>query len=335
MSDVIEQMQKSKSFWYRDFFAKCELVRNNAALIKTVQSKGKNESFCFGGSNPNSREEVFETLKRVFPFLKEENFLKKFVEATNGGGHEWKRIARLHSSSLLPFLMFSQISDEHPLWIRIQNADLSCTNMRFAIAHFEIKNWLEKNDRHPSNIDVVLENEKAILFLESKFSEYVTDRTKSKKIPKKRYGKQFYKLTSNGNTVIRVEEGLITASDNTSHYLEGIKQIIAHYMGLEFAMRNGRYNHGGTEQHAGIPIRKRDVYLGEVVFDFGCIGRNSDELLRDYKDLYFKIASQLNHGHGSPKVLPDLLTYQMLFSDFDLERTVRDFYRFPNRPLKS
>ena len=323
MNNVIEQMKSSKSFWYSDFFAKCKLVGNNAGLIKAVQRKGKYESFCFGDPNPKSKKKVFETLKRVFPFINED----KFDEATNGDGHEWKRIARLHSSSLLPFLLFSQISDKRPLFIRFQNPDLSYTDMRFAVAHFEIKNWLVKNDSHPSNVDVVLENDKAILFLESKFSEYFTKLRRNIKISEKRYGKQTYELISKGNVVIRIDGGRIISCDKNSHYLEGIKQVMAHCMGLEFSVKEGRYNHGGTPRHEGIPIGNRDVYLGEVLFDFGSVGKNTNELLEDYEYLYSKVVSLLNDRSDSPKVLPKPFTYQKLFKDFDLEGAVRDFYQ--------
>ena len=167
MKDIIDQMRESDSIWYKEFFADSLWVKEHANEIHPVRYKDKDSknSFAFGRSQPQSQDDAFSSLSSVFPFLQGEGIEEKYRDATNGNGHEWNRITRLHSSSLLSFLLFCQVSEAKPLEIWIDGRMI-----KFQFARFEVKNWLEFNDSFPSNIDVVLENDDCILFLESKFT---------------------------------------------------------------------------------------------------------------------------------------------------------------------
>ena len=314
MNDIIKKMQDSNKSWYRKFFADCSWVQSNSKYICPVEWRGKTSanSFCFG--NPKCPTDAFEALRAVFPFINRE----RFNEATDGDGHEWRRITRLHSSSLIAYLMFGQITKEQPLVIRVNDKDVKFTDV-----HFEVKNPIEDNDTHPSNVDVVLSNNTTILFIESKFTEYLCRSRVAKNISDHRYGNCFRELF-NSFDGIKYEMGkdesssMLVSSDGKSHYIEGLKQVIAHYMGLKYASQKGSF---GQKQEN---INGRRLYFAEIVFDFG--DEWSKKARDDYMTLYQRLVDRLPLRDGIT-VCPKIITYQEVFKDFAVEECVRQFYR--------
>ena len=311
----INKMRHSDKSWYKNFFANSKLVQLKSEYVYPVEWRGKTSknSFCFG--NPTSQAGAFAILKNIFPFINE----IKFHQATNGNGHEWKRITRLHSSSLLAFLMFSQISEKHRLVVKINGRDEEFTDVRF-----EVKNWIENNDTHPSNVDVVLANNTTVLFIESKFTEYLCRGRKSADISVERYGKRFWELfnefqgiqckTDREKSTLR-----LISSDEESHYIEGLKQVVAHYMGLEYASRNGWF---GQDREAR---NGRCLCFAEVLFDFK--DKKSLEALNDYDTLYQRFVEKLP-VRNDIFVCPKIMTYHDLFKGFNVEESTRQFYGF-------
>ena len=110
---------------------------------------------------PYEGKSAGETLKSIF-HLNSMDWDRCFQEAVSGPGNEMERIRTLHSSALLPLLCFSQVSTKRPL---------TYDGIKYVQAFFEVKN---KVFYGPSSIDVVLKSEEGdILFLESKFTEYL------------------------------------------------------------------------------------------------------------------------------------------------------------------
>ena len=109
-------------------------------------------------------------IKRIFQ-IKSPSFTKQFEDACCGDGKEYKEIMRLHSSALCALLFFCEVRKNNKLCLEINGNQYS-----FYEAMFEYKN---KVITRASNVDIVLIGENistgnsAILFLESKFSEYV------------------------------------------------------------------------------------------------------------------------------------------------------------------
>lgn len=306
---------KATNHGIKSFFANCSWVQSNSKYIYPVEWRGKtsSNSFCFG--NPKCPTDAFEALRAVFPFINRE----RFNEATDGDGHEWIRITRLHSSSLIAYLMFGQITKEQPLVIRVNDKDVKFTDV-----HFEVKNPIEDNDTHPSNVDVVLSNNTTILFIESKFTEYLCRSRVAKNISDNRYGNCFRELF-NSFDGIKYNMGkdesstMLVSSDGKSHYIDGLKQVVAHYMGLEYASQKGWF--GQKREN----INGRSLCFAEIVFDFG--DEWSLKALDDYRTLYQKLVERLPHG-DSIIVLPKIMTYQELFKCFNVEECIRQFYRF-------
>ena len=314
MDDIVEKMSQSKRFWYKKFFANSNWVQLNSKYIYPVEWRGKTSanSFCF--CNPKSPKDAFESLKAIFPSINWE----RFKEATSGDGHEWIRITRLHSSSLIAYLMFGQITNEQPLVIQMNDQDVKFTDV-----HFEVKNSIEDNDTHPSNVDIVLSNNTTILFIESKFTEYLCCSRVVENISDNRYGKCFRELfnpfhgiqykTGKDESSSRLE-----SSDGKSHYIGGLKQVVAHYMGLEYASQKGWYGQGK-------PINGRRLYFAEIVFDFG--DEWSREALDDYRTLYHDLIGKLPPRDGIT-MCPVIMTYQEVFKCFSIEKDIRQFYKF-------
>ena len=110
----------------------------------------------------------------------EELFKDKFYMTVSGSGDEGSgeqnaKILEAHSSSLLSLLFFYNV-DKKGITIKCNDEDI-----HFNKSYFEFKN---KVIEYPSNMDVVLLSEKdnVILFLESKFTEYLSISNKSKAI---------------------------------------------------------------------------------------------------------------------------------------------------------
>lgn len=326
MDNIIDVMRNGKMpWWYRDFFAQCEWLKSHSGRIEYVKSS--KSSLCFG--NPNSQRAAFVFLKDVFEFLGDDEQTENMFnnEATSGDGHEWARITRLHSSALLPFLMFCQVSNKKALAIDIQGKQ-----ERFSKVHFEVKNWIQPNDNHPSNIDVVLENENVVLFLESKFTEYFK-RMRHVGIPN-RFGGRIQKMLKQ-NELMGLTMGKDGLVSRDYHYLEGVKQMVAHYMGVEFAATkgDGKFNHGGGQQFL---INGRNVCFGEILFDFTAFLRRGTraKCLEDYAGLYQKVTTALSETSemaNPPRCLPEVLTYQGLFTGYPLDENVAQFYQIKSR----
>ena len=170
---------------YQNFFAKKEIVKNcieKGELYKTYWNGDYSDNSCsFVDYNKDHGKKAIikttvEKLESIFQMSNKELFEAKFKQAISGDGQEWKRIATLHSSSLVALLCFYSVTNSKPLTINVDGNDCIFTE-----SHFECKNRVGidgKGNPHYSNMDVVLigktkENKSVILFLESKFSEYL------------------------------------------------------------------------------------------------------------------------------------------------------------------
>ena len=255
-------------------------------------------------------------------------FADKYLQATSGLGQEARRIRTLHSSSLLCLLCFYGVSEERPLRLNLEGRQTTFTS-----SQVEVKNPVgtdETGREHESNMDVVLcgkdaqTGKKVILFLESKFSEYLTW-GKYSGISNYVYQKTYGQLEENGvleRMGLRYEEcpdkpgysDLDSVKGKTMHYAGGIKQMVSHFLGVKNAA-------------AGKQYEDYDIYLGEILFKFPDSIEDAQRKFNDYDGLYKTLAKGLNLlSEDKFKVLCQCLTYQDVFKDYDLEESVRSFY---------
>ncbi len=255
-------------------------------------------------------------------------FPAKFKKAIGGDGQEYRRIRTLHSSSLISLLCFYGVSEAKPLTISIDGR-----NVEFTESSFEEKNTIGPDadgKPHESNMDVFLKGRDketgraVVLFLESKFSEYLSwgkHSDISNFVYWKTYAQLFnggyldrmglkYESTDNNDTYSE----LASIKGYTRHYAGGIKQMVSHFLGVKNVAAEDKY-------------KDCDIYLGEILFKFPETVDPKHIKFNDYNRLYGILAEGLNAISESKfKIVGQCFTYQDVFKSFDLDETVRLFY---------
>ena len=173
----------------------------------------------------NYNDKLFRFLVSRFGIVDEAHFRIKFNQAISGDGDEAKKMASVRSSSLCALLFFYNV-EKKPITFKIGEQKI-----RFNKSYFEVKNKVYNN---PSNMDVVLvsEDNEHILFIESKFAEYldngtieISDTYRITEPSKKIYDKTLNDLLCETNGKYKTTEKY--------QYVGGLKQIISHYVGLQ------------------------------------------------------------------------------------------------------
>ena len=319
----LEQLPQDKL--YSQFFAENSLVQEcieKGKLFQTYWQGAYSKNSCSFIDMKNVSEcQVCANLKGIFG-ITNELFEGKYCMAISGDGQEYRRISTLHSSSLVALLCFYSLSKDHPLTMEIDGK-----KVEFYKSLFEQKNPIDKEGQHNSNMDVVLvgkndADESVILFLESKFSEYLTH-GKYDQISFV-YDEMYRALIADGQPIVGLE--IVPGADTWSisapkgkpqQYCQGIKQMISHYLGI----LNGFIEDKGKEYD--------HIYLGEILFKFPeCVDRKHKSY-DSYVGLYKQLARKLNSINSEPKfkVLESSLTYQDLLRSFRLDDKVREFYK--------
>lgn len=327
--------EKKKSI-YKEL---CEKWKNNdlSFTVENTYHKGnysKNSYQLSANNAKKSKEAILLLLKDIFD-INSTRFDNKFNEACSGSGNEAKKICTIHSSSLCALLFFFDISKDNPLKLLL-NGD----TVIFDDVYFEYKNKVIKS---PSNVDVVLigknqNSEDVVLFLESKFSEYfypqrsysISDSYLKDEQAKKYYESDF--LSNIGIEIVCKKNGehniftnkdgdkfKIKLKDNGINYLEGIKQIISHYIGVKNYFDSTKEK----EDKRKLPNNAK-VYLGTILFDFN-FDKSKDSVLKTYSELYQKLAHELNNQNEEINVVSDVIKYSDL-KDFIKNPKIKNFY---------
>ena len=252
-------------------------------------------------------------------------FHKAFIQVITGKGQEINNIKTLHSSALLGLLCFYSINKENPLSITMPFNNEK-VKFEFDRVEFEKTNTVFEAKHRipsvPSSIDIALygtaNGKRAVLYLESKFSEYLNVGDSSSPDKNKRY-EQFYKYLAgednkedqnflkncgitfsykNKNT--GKEDGKLhihNIDKNKQHYCEGLKQMVSHTIGV--------INSDESDE------KEMEIYLAPILFDFGNIFKKAEDNKRfsDYCKVYEKFAAGL-------KNLRDKLTTSNCYKNF-------------------
>ena len=317
---------------YKDFFFKNDFVLNELKTYPTIWRRGEESKNSFSLSNKDTYEktnisdvkkDISDLLQKTFGIENKELFGRKYEEAISGDGKEWKRITTLHSSSLIALLCFYSVSEEHPL---------SIGDYVFKESFFEVKTVV--HDGHKSNMDVVLRginketSEKVVLFLESKFTEYLNCGKKGD--ISKTYNDEYKKLSLFDNPIENISFGndgeFICIKSNKPRkfpiYCGGIKQMLSHYIGV----RN--YATLKNVEHKNFKFADNErILLGEIMFDFKGAIANSSKKLENYKKVYSELAKKINDNQTQIGLVNEVITYQDIFSgDFIKEEKIKQFY---------
>ena len=312
-------------------------------LVPTTQTTEWSMSF-----KSQNGEDEFGTLKRIFGIRESARGL--FEAATGGNGNEKQKILTLHSSSLLAFLCFNDIAN-HPITIDgivYDDGTVYNDGTVYDEVMFEVKNNVINNSPGKSNIDVLLmgENRKKLLFLESKFTEYLSGGKVT--LSPHRY-KEFYSMLTEKNN-FRFSAGYLPVNSKTdksqktqyalykgkktSEYLEGIKQAFSHLLGI--ATGPAKKQTKGNEDYTRSLLENADeIKFASIVFNcdndkfkkyddlYKSVFENSDVIKETIKEVLPKSEIKLT-------IVPHLLQYQEVFQANFLHEKVREFYRVAN-----
>lgn len=311
----LEDSAKSESLY--NFFVKNSFLLSESVHLKSNYSRGK--------QSPWSLAFADHCLKDVFG-IENPVFCAKFAEAISGDGQEARKITTLHSSSLVSLLVFYSVSNENPIYMEIDGRI-----EKFTESHFEVKNKVDEGSNNYSNVDVVLYGDNCVLYLESKFSEYL--KTGPVEVKETHYYKSIYDklkdyLAKAGLKLVSIDgKNLLDTIDGNPFYSEGIKQMISHFLGVTNEVKSGRL----------ITVGKT-VALGEILFDFADRVPNATNKKNSYNSAYMELRKGLKRCSEDDQtgiVVNELATYQGVLENEknkhflkNLPKSIREFYRF-------
>ena len=326
--------QKSRKYKYvYEYFAH-HLYNDvfNKKGLKIVQAGKTSLQF----KPTEDKNDKFQTLEQAFniilpsscaPKKNHSLFRTRFLEAAYGKGSELREITQLNSSALVALMCFYPVNDLNPIKITLvadgTNHTLSLTEL-----HLEKENPVYTPNR-PSSIDIALygkdvsSGDNVVLFLESKFGEYFGHKNYRAGKSYKEFYSEIVHIQSEQNLLrdisFKADESGVEVNGPT-HYCEGIKQMISHYIGSENSYELNQEN--------------RTIYLGTILFDFSSLAPDSKISLEDYKTCYKGLARILNSIANNHKkdirLIDDAFTYQEFFSkvgEFKLDEDVKEFYK--------
>lgn len=194
------------------------------------------------GVNCNSKG-YFDSYKDNIFGKEMENMYQEMFENGSGGELHSKAEA-VHSSSMLSYNLLHWINDENPFEFE---------GVKYTKVYFEVQMRTLRGRSNPANMDVVLEgklkNERHLLFIESKFLEYL-ENDKFELSGSYKKSCNWYNNELDWNKVIESAENLCKQKG----YNGGIKQAITHLFGihglvnrnaLEWFNNNGKLNIDG------------------------------------------------------------------------------------------
>ncbi len=320
-------------------------IKNLSEILSTRKTvKTFNSKFFF---NPDSYAERFANLFDI-PKDKRKRFYDAFRIVTEGQGNELGKINSLKSSSLLSLLTFYPLFDNED-----QNKGIIINDKKYYKCFFEVRNRVIKL---PSCIDVVLVSKDGeLLFLESKFSEYVDGAANSIDLKKGYVDLYTRYITTDVLSPLKISneqnKTLLSAAPGEMRYIEGIKQSISHLIGLirgpQFC-KQGYYPKSYFKSYQDAYESSTKLIYGTIIFDLGSLGIIQDAF-NNYNKLYSEIIGarggmivdairrwdcfmEKNNKNKTLEILPTPLTYQTIFSGDDnpndslLTGSIREFY---------
>ena len=315
-----EELKTPKKEIYESLWKNCDLD------FEVVKKGVTDPSYEIAFSDKTLIDFVGDKIALSFDINKnKETFAKKFQMACSGTGDELKKITTLHSSSLCALLFFFNV-DNKKLPIP------SLSEYEFIESYFEFQN---KVIRSPSNIDVVLlgknikTGKKVILFLESKFSEYITG-TGKKEVSQSYFKSDCYSfpiydfIANNKIFNFNKEKGFC----DSEKYNEGLKQMISHYYGIRRFMK-GEFVDDNENVYNNIrEYGAEEIILGEILFDNFAKDNKLEDKLKKYKEDYSELATIINKQYEKDETKPKNIEFKVLLESLsysELQQYISDF----------
>lgn len=242
----------------------------------------------------------------------------QFNQVVNGEGDETRKIKTIFSSSLQSLIIFSGVSKNNPIYIN---------ETWYTDVFFEYRN---KVIGAPSSMDVVLTNKNNdILFIESKLSEIIsasTEKTgcyvvrKSYFSPKKQGFHNVLGLKDNDLRIVGVDQKDVDKDgkakinpieDQRFVYSEGIKQLLAHTIGIKHFLDKDYYVLSPILVSKPSKVSFATIYNELPNYDLD----EAQEKLMQFKNHEEKVTNLLKEKNCLKKITFLHLSYQELYKN--------------------
>lgn len=275
-------------------------------------------------------------VQKRFALENDGNFKHNIERLFNGSGDESSKFYAVDSSSRLSFLCFSSWIEKNG-YVEIEIKLKGKGPVKFTQLYFEAKNKVISG---PSNVDVLLVNKekKILIYLESKFTEYVRDNQDNRDKNQAKLGKGYFKSKDTDITklmdVLKSSDIVSENSDDKgahaveskNHpltYPQGIKQMISHFIGVCKGPSGRDVEHDKLHK---LWEEAEDIYLGSILYQF------SDKEFDAYSKCHEELANVLNNNQFGAKkkvikVIDKPFTYQELVKKNPLPKEVADYYK--------
>jgi hypothetical protein len=262
-------------------------------------------------TDTNDVSKRFDTSDDTF-----QSYLKRLF---NGDGNEEKNFYAKDSSSRLSCLCFYS-------WMKGGGINLNGT--LFTSCYLEAKN---KVIRKPSNVDVLLvsQDQKTLMYLESKFTEYVRDANQKATLRNGYFqSKKLQPLILeliDAKFIDKNENADGTHNVHSTTYPQGIKQMISHFIGVcKGPSKQEKKDDYDTLFRLWNNAERID--LGSILYKF------DDPEFDSYCKCHKQLAQTLNQCKFGPKattinVIEEPFTYQQLVQACPLpNRKIANYY---------
>ena len=231
-----------------------------------------------------------------------DKFHHAFRVCTEGQGNELKSINNVVSSALLPLLTFFRLFGEKSGFsLKLNLEDYG--PIEFDRCFFEVRNEVIN---FPSCIDVALysSEQKIILFLESKLSEYLrTSRNfEIKEGYRSLYSTEIFKAILGFGDITFDGSKIKHKNGKEKEYFEGIKQSISHLIGLvqgpSLKQTGVYYPEGYFKAYKECYDNAETIYYSTIIFNPKEIGVSNEDADYEKYERYVKLYTKIIGEHG-------------------------------------
>lgn len=284
------------------------------STLKLKSDLSQSDLFQSNKTEMIDNSHFFDFRQNIFGGKMDEEFIQMFLD---GDGNELvSKACAVHSSSMLGYNFFHWISKNNPLTLKFEDKTIEYTKVLF-----EVKIPVLKRSR-PANMDIVLANDNNdILFIESKFLEYlnlgrfdISDTYKKKDV--------YYCNNQEWCTFISKLK-----TDEKNQYWGGIKQEICHLIGL-----TNWINEKTTIKDLTLD-KERDIRFINLVFEPNKKYTEEHNAFENYKKLYDYLHKKL-HGLIPENITMSFKSYSDLWPNISncVSEKLKDYLN--NRYMK-
>lgn len=248
-----------------------------------------------GGLPCNSKGYLESYQENIFQGYMPDRFRNMFMK---GSGSELRSKAEaVHSSSMLAYNFFHWVSDKYPLTI---------DDIKYTQVFFEVKMEAITTD---ANMDILLidKSRKRLLFIESKFLEYLNS---------KKYDlKDAYREQDGWKAFLSDVDKIVPKDNDNSDYQEGIKQGVTHLFALSELKEEKAFKH--FNETNGLDLNIKSIQDANDIKFINLLFEPNGEYDYDYKrfDNYIRLYRSFKEIAQQSGIVDDILMKILTYSE--------------------